>query len=123
MNIKQAFPSRFLREADLGGIDRTVTIRKVEMVDVDDGELKPAAYFDGIEKALVLNVTNAGTISMLMGSEETNEWIGKQIILFPTTTEFKGKTTPCIRVRAAQQAAPASQPAAVPESSVFPPDV
>ncbi|WP_428938858.1 hypothetical protein [Fontivita pretiosa] len=99
MNIKQAFPSKFLKAADLDG-DRVLTIRSVAIEDVgtDRTEEKPVVSFQEIEQRLVLNRTNADTIADLYGAD-TDEWAGRQIILTPSETDFAGKRVPCIRIR------------------------
>ena len=53
--------------------------------------------FEGKEKELGLNATNARTIAALLG-DETNEWKGKQIKLYPTKTDFAGEMVDCIRI-------------------------
>jgi hypothetical protein len=99
MNIKQAFPSKFLKAADLDG-DRVLTIRSVAIEDVgtDRTEEKPVVSFQEIERRLVLNRTNADTIADLYGAD-TDDWAGRQIILTPSETDFAGKRVPCIRIR------------------------
>jgi hypothetical protein len=47
---------------------------------------------------MVLNKTNADTISRLH-TPETDNWIGKRIALFATEVDFAGKQTLALRVR------------------------
>ena len=63
------------------------------------GERKPVAYFKGIEQGLVLNKTNLRKIAEMHG-EETNDWRGKDIILYDAMVDFKGETVQAVRVRA-----------------------
>jgi hypothetical protein len=49
-------------------------------------------------KALILNKTNAKTISKALGNE-TNNWPGKEILLVPAVVDFKGDTVDAIRIR------------------------
>jgi len=110
MDINAAFPGTFVKAADLGGQDRTVAVASVVMEDLG-GEHKPAVYFQGTDKGLVLNKTNAATITALYGSD-TDAWIGKTITLYPTETDYQGKRVECIRIRSAMTApepAPAAQ--------------
>ena len=51
---------------------------------------------------LPLNRVNWDSVAEICG-DDTEEWPGKKIELFPATTEMKGKPTPCIRVRAPEQ--------------------
>ena len=54
--------------------------------------------FKGRKKSLVMNRTNYDAVADLHG-EETNDWPGKTIELYPTRTSMGGKTMDCIRVR------------------------
>ncbi len=98
MDINGAFPSDFLKAADLRGRSVQVTISYVEMKDIG-GDHKPVVYFEGKDRGLVLNKTNAYAITQ-MYSAETNNWSGCPVTLYPTETDFQGKVVPCIRVRA-----------------------
>ena len=107
MNIKTAFPSKWIRAADLQCRDITLTIARFSSEEevANDGTTKPVIFFHGTEKGLVLNVVNADTIAAIAG-EETDVWIGQQITLYPTKTDFGGKRVDCIRIR---DLAPAQQ--------------
>ena len=71
MQIDQAFPSRCLRAADLGGTVVPVVIDRLEQEFVGrDKELKPILYFRGKAKGLVVNETNARRIAELLRGAE-----------------------------------------------------
>ena len=97
MNINEAFPSTFLKAADLKGQAVRVRMTNVEMQDVGDGE-KPILFFEGKERGLVLNKTNSSMLSDLFG-EETAAWAGQIIEVYPDKTSFQGKIVDCLRVR------------------------
>ena len=100
MNINQAFPSKFLKAADLNDLSVNVTIKGVKMEQVgSDGDIKPVVYFNEQAKGLVLNKTNTTKIIKIAGSSETDEWTGSTVQIYPTETEFAGETVECIRVR------------------------
>lgn len=113
MKISAAFPSKYLKASDLpDGRDVRVVIEDVRMELMEQtGDEKPVCYFQGKDRGLVLNVTNASTISTAYG-DDTEEWYGKPIILFATTTSFGGRTVPCLRVRVPRQTAAAQTPIA-----------
>ncbi len=114
MKIFDAFPSNYIKASDLNGKPWDMEIRTVALEDLGQGndkESKPVLYFDGAQKGLVLNKTNATTIVNSYG-EDTGNWTGKDIQVFPTTTEFKGETVDAIRVRVAPEAQPAAAPPA-----------
>ncbi len=131
MDINQAFPSKFIKAADLQGQDVTVSIARFAMESVDDdaGELKPVIYFAGHQRGLVLNKTNALAIADLYGTE-TDAWLNQPVTLFPTQCNYAAKMVDCIRIRPfppqhanAQQPPPfvPPQPPPVPAAATFEP--
>jgi len=97
MLITSAFPSEFLKAADLQNRQVTVIMDRVELQKVGD-DIKPVLYFQGKDKGLALNKTNANTIAAAYG-EETDDWIGSEVILFPTMVDYQGRQVPAIRVK------------------------
>jgi hypothetical protein len=97
MNINGAFPSNYLKAADLAGRRALVTISHVKMEDIGDDH-KPVLYFQGKEKGMVLNRTNANMIAEITNEEETERWAGKAIVLFSTKVDFQGRRVDAIRV-------------------------
>ena len=113
MKISSAFPSKYLRAVDLPkDEDVKVTIDHVQIEDVagnhDPDDERPVLFFQGKSRGLVLNKTNSNLIVGEYG-DETDDWIGKPLLLYATETEFQGKRVPCIRVRIPKDAAQ-SQP-------------
>jgi hypothetical protein len=106
----EAFPSRYYKAADLPVEGKLVTVAKLEleMIGTDRKE-KYVLYFRHDEKQLVLNVTNWDLIAAFAGAD-SDEWVGKQIVIFPTTTAFGGKVTDCIRVRRPRSKPAPAQP-------------
>ena len=99
MKISSAFPSKYIKAADLEGREWSVTVKSSEMETMEQtGEEKPVLYFVESHRGLVLNATNAITIATKLG-DDTDEWHGKTVVLFSATTNFAGRTVPCIRVR------------------------
>ncbi len=97
--MKDMYPSKWMSAKDLEGEDKIVTIRRIEEETIAS-EDKWVLYFDLRQstKGLVLNQTNAKTIAKLYG-EDSDDWIGKSITLFPTVVDFKGDQVEAIRVR------------------------
>ena len=92
----------FIFAFDLNGKDVSVTIVRVEAGSLTSSggrkTKKPVVYFDGKEKGLALNSTNAKTIAALYGNY-TERWVGQSVTLYPTTTQMNGETVECIRIR------------------------
>lgn len=98
MKANELCPSPHLEAADFNG-DTVVTIKAVDFKEVGDEKVtKGVVYFDELPRGLVLNRTNVKRIIALHGNE-TDDWKGKKITLYPSETDFGGKTVDCIRVR------------------------
>ena len=117
MNLTELYPSRWLKAVDVIK-PILATIQNVAVEEVGDDEHKPVISFVGTTvKPMVMNRTNALTISALYG-EDTNAWAGKPIVLFSTKVPFQGKLTDAIRVREPRTHAPATAPKQQPVAPV-----
>jgi hypothetical protein len=65
-----------------------------------NGEPKPVLHFEGKDKGMVLNKTNANKIAEIFG-DDTDSWAGGQIVYTKQWFPFQGNTVPAIRVRVA----------------------
>jgi hypothetical protein len=95
--------SKFLKREDVGtgrgGIISDVSQENVAKEGADP-ELKWCMRFSNIDKPLVLNTTNMTLLEKFLGSDLTDDWIGKKIILYDDpAVSFGGKLTGGIRVR------------------------
>lgn len=104
MNIETAFPSAYMKCADLNGRELQLTIDTVTVEDLGD-DRKPVLHFSDHEKSIALNKTNALEISNHY-SAETDYWRGKPLVIYPAKTMFQGRQVDCIRVRVPQNGAP-----------------
>jgi hypothetical protein len=113
MNIKQLKNSKFLKRDDVGsGVLVTITKLTQENVAVESApeELKWCLHVHELDKPMVLNSTNGNLLAKICGSEETDDWVGKQIVLYDDPSiAFQGKLVGGIRCRA-----PKNRPAAAP---------
>lgn len=98
-----ASESNWLKAEDLKHQEHEATIAGAALVEVDNKQ-RIELRFVGREKKLLLNKTNADTLVYAYG-DDTDGWVGKQLILYPTIAQFQGKTVPAIRVRPKLQAA------------------
>jgi len=92
--------SKYLRAEDLKQ-EKKFRIKAVtaEVLEKDGkAEKKLVCWFTNDERGLVLNKTNNRTIRAAYGDDTAN-WIGKIIVVFPTMTDVRGKMTPALRVR------------------------
>ena len=92
------------------GVDRIYTIKAVieEVIENpvkkgSDGNpltsTKPVLIFEETDFKLALNKANDRMLTRLFGTGFVDEWVGRKIQLFATTTEAFGGTVSCIRIR------------------------
>jgi hypothetical protein len=98
MNINESFPSKYLKASDIPEEGQTVIIVRVDMEEVGkDKEVRPVLFFEGEEKGIILNKTNATNISKLYGYE-TDDWSGKKVQLGTAWVDFQGQSVEAIRI-------------------------
>jgi hypothetical protein len=106
----QSPASKYFRAGDFTK-ELVGTIRSVDRTEFknDDGSAaaKPVLHFQDLPQALVLNKTNFTALSLMFG-EDTDDWAGEKVALYPSRVDFKGKTMPTIKVRRPQEAAAAT---------------
>src|SRR5262245_17738310 len=91
----ERYPRRFLIAEDLKGRSVVVEIEEEcpeELTDTNGKTAnKPVLSFVGKEKKLVLNATNWDSIVEITGCEDSRDWPGHKVELFPTTTPVAGR--------------------------------
>jgi hypothetical protein len=121
MKVGEMFPSKYLSAGDLENREFELAIEAVNIEEIQaDGatEKKAVVRFRGATKGLILNRTNAESIAAAY-TDETQNWLGRLIVLFATTTLFRGNTVACLRVKIPQL--PATQAAPQPPALQPPP--
>jgi hypothetical protein len=97
MKTSEAFPSNYLKAADLNGRSVRVVIDSVTVEKIGD-DRKPVLHFVGKEKTLVLNKTNSNRIEEATNTDEMDDWAGWTITLYACKVDFQGKRVDAIRV-------------------------
>jgi len=97
MNVNDIYASSRVAAADLQGKQPKLTIAAVDVAVFDEGR-KLEVHFVGAGKTLILNRTNTSVIADAYGPE-TDDWIGKEIILYTDRVPFQGKMVDAVRVR------------------------
>ena len=99
----ERYPRRFLSAEDLKGKSVVVEIEEEcleELTDTNGKTVnKSGLSFVGKEKKLVLNATNWDSIVEITGCEDSRDWPGHKVELYPTTTLMAGRKVDCIRIR------------------------
>lgn len=128
--MKELYPSKYLKADDVeeegGEVRALIKGIKLEELQNNEGqnEEKPILYFTNLAKGLVLNRTNADRIAAVHG-DESDEWRGKEIILYTEPITAFGKTANAIRVKIPKPPAKAlaGQPTVPPVGVALGPDL
>jgi hypothetical protein len=123
MKIHDMMPSKYLKKEDVGkGV--LVTVKSLSRANVamegEPVEHKYLLHFNELEKPLVMNSTNIQLCAQALDSEDTDHWIGKQLVLYTDpNVSFGGKITGGVRIRAPRTTA---VPPPVPVAPIAKPD-
>ena len=106
MALSDYFPkgeSKYLKADDLKeGTEIRITIDRVAIEAIERegkaGEDRAVVYFRDKEKGLVLNTTNGKKLVEAYGDSPEAQ-VGKDVILYRDTVDFKGQMVPCLRIR------------------------
>lgn len=95
--------SNFLKAEDLRGKNPVLTIASADVVEKDYGDgngpkKQVVLAFNGTDKVLGLNRTNANRLAELIGSDDSDDWVGATIRLFVEQVAFQNKTVPAVRI-------------------------
>lgn len=125
MKATAMIPSKFLKKEDVDP-PKLVTIKAMRQANVamDDQpeELKWTVLFKELDKPMVLNSTNIQLLVKALGTDETDEWVGKQVVVYnDPNVSFAGKITGGVRIRAPKKKTEA--PSAVPTDNDFEDDI
>lgn len=111
--------SKFLKQAE---VSKPVlwTVHGIEKVNVAkegaDPEYKWAMNFHESDKPLVLNAVNIQLAEKIFGSDDTDHWVNKRVVLYvDPTVMYAGKVVGGIRLRAPKQGSVAAPPPPVQE--------
>src|SRR5690554_4945273 len=93
-DYRKFFDKEYLGHWDLPeDKDAVAVIAKVEAGELHNpgkkADKKPILTFEGKDKRMVVNATNAKTIAAMYGPH-VEDWIGKPVALFRTTTNGPG---------------------------------
>lgn len=114
--VSEMLPSSYLKQTDFDEAGLIVTVSKVSHKNVaredEPAEMKWLVTFAEFEKAMVLNTTNINALAKACGSDDTDDWGGKEVIVYvDPTIGFGGKITGGLRIRKYVVAAPPKQAA------------
>lgn len=106
MNIGQMFPGKFLNATELpkqNAEPNAVTIERISSTPVQNRHTKETeelwlVHLREFDRPMKLNQSNATKIASVLGSQNTEGWIGRRINIYATKTEVAGEVYDVIRV-------------------------
>ena len=110
--------SKYLKKED-AGTGKLVTIISLEQQNVamedQAPDMKWIIHFKEFTKGMVLNWTNIQLLSKAVGSEETEDWIGRQVVVYEDpNVGYGGKIVGGIRIREVRKVKVTPKPTAPP---------
>ncbi len=105
-SINELMPSRFLKKEDVIP-DVLVTVGYVKQENIANNneppELKAVVYFHEFTQGLLLNQVNKETLTLVLGTDQIEHWVGKQVTLWnDRSVSMHGKLTGGVRIRIPQ---------------------
>jgi len=102
--VNDMIPSKFLKKEDVGN-GKLVTVKAIEQenvaMDNQPADMKYTLVFNELKKPLVLNSTNIQLAASIFASQDTDDWMGKPLVLYvDPNVSFGGQVVGGIRVRA-----------------------
>src|SRR3990167_8852041 len=115
--VHDMIESKFLKKEDVGdGVLATISNVDQQNVAMQGAgpEMKWCLHFEEVDKPLVLNSTNIQLCKSILASDDTDDWLGKKVVLYTDpNVSYGGKLIGGIRIRAPRgKAALAAAPSA-----------
>jgi len=106
MKLNELFPSKYATGQDLQGKPVALTIshlRSEKMIPTPGASPieKWVVYFKEAQKGVVLSKVLATQIAQAIGSDDTDAWTGKRVMLYPEEVMVAGKARTAVRARKA----------------------
>ena len=104
MKLNAMFPRKFATGEDLNGQSVTVTVKSMSMEKLSPHPGQPpmdrfVLYFSETVKGVILSRTLAEQIASILQSDDTDQWVGKKVTLFPQPLNVAGKSRIAIRAK------------------------
>ncbi len=114
MKITDMFPRKYVTGEDLQGKPVTLVISRLGTEEMRPGpgaqpQTKFVVYFEQAKKGVILSRTLATQIAEIAGSDDTDNWIGKKVTLYPQPMTVAGRQVVAIRARKPAPESPAPQ--------------
>ncbi len=105
MKLNEMFPRKYATGEDLNGKAVAVTIARITSEKMRPNQTSPGVekyviYFQETKKGVVLSRTLARQIARAVGSDDTDNWTGKRVTLYPESMMVAGVNRVAIRAKA-----------------------
>jgi hypothetical protein len=102
--------SKYLRKEDFEE-PQILTIKAYKKENValpsETAEYRAILYFEGQEKGMVANPTNLTRAEHVFGTDDMDQWIGKQIMVYcDPEVEYAGRIVGGLRLRSSKKKSP-----------------
>lgn len=116
--VTDMIESKYMKQADVPD-PVIVTVTKIGRINIakdgDPPEDKWAVRFKEFQKPMLLNSTNIKLLEKACGSDDTDDWVGKEVIVYTDdSVSFGGQVVGGLRIRKQQSAPQRKAPHQVP---------
>lgn len=99
MKLNEMFTGKYFAAKDFTK-PLLLTVRGISEESMGEGnEKKWVVWFEEDDRGCVLNRTRGEDMVTATGSDDTDNWPGKLVVLFKGQTRMKGKVVDCVAVR------------------------
>jgi len=105
--VHQMFPSKYVKGEELDGKTFTLTIKLIRQEKMRFNPQSPEAigwviYVKETERGIVMGKPLATQLTQILGSDDTDDWIGKQVVFYSEPVMVGGQSRMGIRARKPQ---------------------
>lgn len=104
MNIEELFPNPWMEAADLAGNDVAFTIQRFSIEELKHPgstktDNKGVLWFGDVTKGFVLGPKIHKRVLVHNFGKETDNWIGKRVVLYESRDKYQRDMVACMRIR------------------------
>jgi len=101
---RKYYDYKFICAEELDSKEVILTITGIDKEEVysptkREKEQRPALKFKETPKMVILNATNARSITTILGTPQVEQWVGKRICLYPVAIQAFGQNVEAIRIK------------------------
>ena len=117
-DLSELYAGKYYKAADVENKPFKATISRVGIEKMQgDGRSKAVLYFEGRDRGVVLNGSRHDAVCQIAKSNNSDDWVGCEVVVCAGTTNYAGKRVGCVEIKPpARKVSPEQQKAEVREA-------